>query len=356
MYKMVIADDKKNERDIILFLIRKYKFELELFFVENGKEALELIKNINIDILLTDIEMPFLNGIELAKKIREIRPETEIIFFSGFDDFEYVKTALELRAVNYILKPINPGEFEKTIINLITSIDLKNHKQFYNIVKPNENQDEKNIESDSIALEQIAKAIKLRDLALLCDRTDYLINKYKNAINISHIYTRYLFTSMLELFFGFLANRSEHEFKQIVVNIYSMHRFSDVAQVIDQFRQYVIDEMCTYDKTPSHAVHLVKKYIDQHYGDMDLSLNLLANKVFLSPNYLSNLFLQVTGENLNKYIRNIRIDNAKIMLCETNMKVSDISISVGFSSVSYFCKVFGEYCGMTPEKFRYSSN
>jgi two-component system, response regulator YesN len=89
---------------------------------DNGKAALDILKEKPVDILLTDIKMPFINGMELATKARDIYPDIEILFFSGYDDFKYVKTALSLRAVNYILKPINENEFYKSILTIINTI------------------------------------------------------------------------------------------------------------------------------------------------------------------------------------------------------------------------------------------
>jgi two-component system, response regulator YesN len=122
MYTILIVDDEKSEREVILFLIKKYKLNLHTLQADNGKAALDILKEKPVDILLTDIKMPFINGMELATKARDIYPDIEILFFSGYDDFKYVKTALSLRAVNYILKPINENEFYKSILTIINTI------------------------------------------------------------------------------------------------------------------------------------------------------------------------------------------------------------------------------------------
>jgi two-component system, response regulator YesN len=122
MYTILIVDDEKSEREVILFLIKKYKLNLHTLQADNGKAALDILKEKPVDILLTDIKMPFINGMELATKARDIYPDIEILFFSGYDHFEYVKTALSLRAVNYILKPINENEFYKSILTIINTI------------------------------------------------------------------------------------------------------------------------------------------------------------------------------------------------------------------------------------------
>ena len=78
-----------------------------------------LLQKKRFRILFTDIRMPFVNGLELAGQARLLDPELHIVFFSGFDDFEYARQALSLRVIDYILKPVDPEEFQKTVAGVI---------------------------------------------------------------------------------------------------------------------------------------------------------------------------------------------------------------------------------------------
>ena len=93
------------------------------------------------------------------------------------------------------------------------------------------------------------------------------------------------------------------------------------------------------------------KIISMHYAE-DLSLEILAEKVYLSSGYLSFIFKKETGMNLNQYIRVFRMKKAKELLKNTNMKVAQVSENVGFANVSYFCRSFREYYGCSPESYR----
>lgn len=104
-----------------------------------------------------------------------------------------------------------------------------------------------------------------------------------------------------------------------------------------------------------HAIKLVKQYIHRHYGE-DLSLDILADVVCLSPKYLSSLFIRENGYGINRYIKKIRMEEAQRLLQTTNMKISDISRKTGYSNLSYFCKSFQEHYGVSPDKFRHSSS
>ena len=123
MYTLLIADDEADERALIVFLLKSYPESFHILEASNGREALSVLQRGRVDILLSDIQMPFLNGIELATEAKKLYPDTEILFFSGYDDFEYVKNALSLRAVNYILKPVSPEEFDKSLNEIVKRLD-----------------------------------------------------------------------------------------------------------------------------------------------------------------------------------------------------------------------------------------
>lgn len=365
MYKILIAEDEKDEREVILFLIQKYNFELDILLAANGRDAAQIISEQPIDILLTDIQMPFLNGMELAAKARSINPNIEIIFFSGYDDFEYVKTALSLRAVNYILKPVNPDEFRKSIFEVINTLHSRDaamaesekyiKEHFY--IKTNQNNNSTNYEDivsagqDSALIKKITQAIQLKDTDTLRQNTNLLLEKYQNIPNVSHIYIRYLCTTLLQLFINALPAVDDNDFRKVAEEIYTFRYFSDIHKFMLGFLEKVLAQIEVENQSPRHAIHLVEQYIHTHYKE-DLSLNALANIVFLSPKYLSSMFIQVTGISLNKYIKNVRMDKAKELLLTTNMRIADICQEVGYTYVSYFCRIFQEDYGMSPDKYR----
>ena len=95
----------------------------------------------------------------------------------------------------------------------------------------------------------------------------------------------------------------------------------------------------------------MEQYIRAHYEE-PLSLDLLAEKVYLTPHYLSSIFIQEKGIGINKYIKNLRMEKARELLTGTNMKISEICERVGYSNLSYFCRTFRNEFGMTPEQYR----
>ncbi|MEK3737908.1 MULTISPECIES: response regulator [Paenibacillus] len=119
MYNILIVDDEKNERDGIETLLRKGSFGLNVLKAGNGEEALSVLSKQSVDILLTDIKMPFMDGISLIRKI-EYRKELFLILYSAYADFEYAQNAISLGVSKYLLKPINVGDFNQVITEAIT--------------------------------------------------------------------------------------------------------------------------------------------------------------------------------------------------------------------------------------------
>ncbi|HPI99489.1 MAG TPA: response regulator [Enterococcus sp.] len=122
MYHVLIADDHFDQRELLFFLLEKHSTQWIIHEAINGKEALDIFAKKQIDLLITDVQMPFTTGIELAETIRKKHQQLPILFISGYDDFTYAKKALDLQAVNYLLKPINPEEFYLQLDKLVTSI------------------------------------------------------------------------------------------------------------------------------------------------------------------------------------------------------------------------------------------
>ncbi len=124
MYNVMLVDD---EEEVRIAIEKKINWQ-ELGFIvvataENGRDALDKALEYQPDVVLTDINMPFLNGLEFAKLLKEELPATKVVIFSGYDEFEYAKEAIELSAEEYILKPIDADELYKVFSRLKDMLD-----------------------------------------------------------------------------------------------------------------------------------------------------------------------------------------------------------------------------------------
>lgn len=126
MYTVVIADDERELRNAIVRTIDWNAIGFNIIGeAENGMEALELIEELEPDLLLTDIRIPFMTGIELAREARKLRPVMDIVFISGYDDFEYAQQAIEYNIISYLLKPLSAAEMTQEMISIRKKMDIK---------------------------------------------------------------------------------------------------------------------------------------------------------------------------------------------------------------------------------------
>ena len=139
LYRIILVDDEEEVRKSI---IRKIDWTAVGFAVvgdaENGEDALEKIENLEPDVVLTDIRMPYMDGLTLAERIRQKYPSMKIVIFSGYDDFEYAKQAIKLNVTEYILKPVNVEELTAILKRIKTNLDEEiEQKRNVNLLREN---------------------------------------------------------------------------------------------------------------------------------------------------------------------------------------------------------------------------
>ena len=359
MYTVLIADDESVERDLVVFLLeQQFPNQFQVLQAANGKEALALVQANHIDVLLSDIQMPFLNGIELAREARVVQQDIELLFFSGFDDFEYVQSALILRAVNYVLKPLDPEQFHQALSEIISRLYARHatpSNSYYALTFSQEQGQEEPPHdcelSDPALLKRIELAVQLKQPGQVKTLTHELLGRCAGPGERSHVYIRHLAADLLQILIGGVHSLGPTDFDAAAEEIYTFRQFSDIRRTVQRYLDLLLEDLHREMDAPNYAVHRVKQYIEEHYSE-DLTLGFLADQVYLSPNYLSNMFTKVTGCSLNKYIKQVRMKKSREFLIDTNMKVADIGKAVGYPTTSYFIKTFQAMHGVTPMNYR----
>jgi len=146
MYKLLIVDDERLERDAIELLIKKKKLPFLTFQAQNGKQALEIYKTKEIDFIPMDIKMPGINGIEAGNQIMKINSKALIVYLTAWSSFDFAKKAITLGAKDYLVKPISEEELYETFDHLIQ------------IIKERKTEDEKQKSKIRSMLNQFSKS------------------------------------------------------------------------------------------------------------------------------------------------------------------------------------------------------
>lgn len=137
MTNVLIVDDEKIEREGLKYLLSREEGERKVFEASNGKQALQIIRTEDIQLILTDIKMPHMDGLELSRRAKEENPALQIVIFSGYSDFSFAQEAIRYGVTEYILKPVNPEDFHKVIQKAEKEIDRRKKKESQEIKEKN---------------------------------------------------------------------------------------------------------------------------------------------------------------------------------------------------------------------------
>jgi two-component system, response regulator YesN len=244
--KAIIIDDEKHVREGLLLLADWKKHGIETILeAEDGNEAVKLINEHRPAIIFTDMRMPKRDGISLLKWIHTSNILSKTIVVSGYDDFDYMRNAIQYKSFDYILKPIDPE-----ILN-----------------------------------ETLEKAVK--------------------------------------------EWREEQQIRKL--------------SPVDPIQEPIVEVKNNMGK--------IEAYIRANY-QQDIHLQEIADRFFLSREYISRKFKQEFHETITDYLTKIRIENAKELLGNLNLKIYEIAYQVGYQDEKYFSKVFKKVEGISPNDYR----
>lgn len=151
MIKILIADDERIERELLTDIIcRRMEHEAEVRTAENGRKTVEVAALWGADLILLDIEMPGLNGIDAARQLLKQRPQTKIIFITAYSLFSYAHEAVRLGVCDYILKPVNPDDVERAVRRAAAQAEAQ--RQLEELARAGSVPDEEADSSDKVSL------------------------------------------------------------------------------------------------------------------------------------------------------------------------------------------------------------
>lgn len=536
MYKLLVVDDEYNIRDGIVNAVPWEMCDVVVVGeAGNGVEALKKVEETMPDIVITDINMDDMNGLEFADNLKQKYPHIKVIILSGYDEFEYAKRALQLKVFSYLLKPVLPNELIKIVREVIEEIQaevrlkekvfnlesaIKINKEVVlerllndlvngNISKRGDLEERLSladiqmnkklysclifdvdgyydliegygIERVHIMLQCIREVIndifrkeygiwsfidgagniisivggetggKGRILKNIVENIEKLKQTIKNSMNVTNtVAIGGLYSNIMEVFKSYTEAMKALDFKVVAgkdciihiddVNSISGGRFSypkdkenailcslnedddlKIRSSIEYFfkeigsRSYlkehmrisimelfaviarkfmdlgvdihklyerdlvdpylVIERFDTAEEVKNWLTNVVmgcvnelrkdrlnnvksvirkaQEYIESNYTRSDFSLNSIAKHVYLNPAYFSKLYKKETSETYMEFLTGLRIEKAKSLLKETNIKTADIGTAVGYPNSQYFTTLFKKVTGITPVEFR----
>lgn len=341
MYDILFVDDDES----IGFITSKFKLWGNSNFrikkqARNGREALEILEKETFNLIITDIRMPIIDGLELIDIMREKGDKTAVILSSTYNDFEYAKKGLQLGAIDYIVKPFSEEDLLKALLRT-EKLFLEKEKERKKVIADGGISEEKIEEWYNYMLHYEKDRKELidevyRELEELYPEKPELYPKLIN--NILHEIWKHLCKT-----FPWIVHIENFEFTSSNEGV-----TLDIGDVLERFQDIVKRyELNKYDS----IINRICSIIIENIGNEKI-LDLVASEVGLSKDYIGKLFRGKLGMTLGEYCTLAKIQYAKKMLKDSNMKVYEISEFLGYSTVDYFSKLFKNSVGITPMQYR----
>lgn len=402
MYKLLIADDEKQIRDGLAELLDWEQYGIdECLLASNGVEALEIAVEKKPSILITDIQMPNMNGLELLEKIRESVPECRSIVLSGFDDYHYVRKAMKNGAMDYLLKPVSRADIIQIIDEVTDNIEEHRKASRENLffqrsvtisrflrqeISPADFREKMNVLGFNLPQGECAVGILVPpDTAESDVSPDWILpEEVEKRFSSDKCIMSFVDPGERVGFLFFHADGVEDDFLES--SVYSVREFleSEYALVPElvlgsQCRSYrtaafsyesavkemerlndkdtsmerrdLLSENISFSKRVNDMIYRA----ENDYSNPDLSLQVLADEYQANSAYIGRMFKKETGVSFNDYLKRIRVRKAEELLSSGKIKGVQISEMVGFSNYNYFYYVFKQETGMNPMEFQHKA-
>jgi len=400
---MILVEDESFERNSLINYIDWQLIGIQIIGEAiNGSQGFSLVEELHPDIVLTDVKMPVMDGIELSKKIRHFAPETKIIFLSSYDDFEYAKQAIDLNIQAYVMKPVNEMELLRVVKKAaeeITEKAIERHMQ----TKLKENYNASITLAQQALMNRILMGMQINDedarnlgLDWLCSSSPFMqlclfisfynqglmysidksiaeLNKKcaKKCIQSVNVCTK---PGVLITLFCISVEQQDDmaaEFKQVLQVFFEekgeMHvNISFIAQrqsIKTPAQLYAELLSCNADRHEQPDSHTEKKRNKKQIADevesiittqyqSPLTLESIAKTMHFTPNYLGTVFKSVKKLSVNRFLMKTRIEKAKELLRDSDISINEIAECCGFGNITYFFTSFKKETGITPSDFR----
>ncbi|MQM72153.1 MAG: response regulator [Eubacteriaceae bacterium] len=340
MYKVYIVEDEHLERRALQMIINGQAPNVKIVgTAASGKDALKGIEETDPQIILMDINIPEINGIEVLRRVKKADPEKKVILITAFNEFDFAHQAIKAKVDDLLLKPIRPEQLIAAInqaieglqANTRSNIDEKMSEIIYAVVHKK--------------YAQCRKAVQTY-LDLLYDHYGFDLISIQKEVQIlmKELQTVADDNGGYEIVSPLKSTSGHKHFARQFQNRYNLR--VEIMKVIGK----IFDHMKTNPDRKS-SIEDILNYIDRNAAN-DISLEQVGEYANMSSYYLSKIFKKETGMNFVTYLTQQKIQIAKDMLINTDTPIINIALDLSYHEPNYFSKVFKKNVGITPTAFR----
>lgn len=341
MYKVFIVEDEHLEIEALELILTQQTDNIEVVGkASSGTVALAKIRETRPEIIIMDINIPEMNGIEVLRQVKKDDPNTKVILITAFNEFDFAHQAIKAKVDDFLLKPIRPAQLLEAVNQAVLSLKVNAKNKF----------DEK---MNEVIFSVVQK--KYNDARkALTDYLDVLYDHYGyDLISIQHEVQHFMeelnVVSMDTCNYDIkssLRNRNNH---QHFVNSYQ-NRYDLKVEIMKSIDK-IFDQLMVMRDNRKNSIEDILNYIDRNCHK-DISLDQVGEYANMSSYYLSKIFKKETGVNFVTYLTERKIEIAKDMLVNTDVPIINIALDLSYHEPNYFSKVFKKSTGLTPTEYR----
>ena len=371
----MVVDDEILIAEGVAQMVREMEgWELDVENAFSARQALELAQKRRFDLIVLDVQMPGMNGLEMLRALRGGDNRAQVIFLTAYSDYSYMREAMQLGAFDYVLKIDGLKALRESVRRALTEHERALDEMAGRLRGLSQ--------SDGRMREAAVREAFFRDeagdarflvIAGVCVNAPFPGGVEQRRAEI------FLETSLCELLgaaafppppgveesiaqaaelaeketgliFNFSVGRAcvaRAEIAAAYARLVGRARISEREPVVLGESP---DALLRAD-SPGDLLSTLKKYVRAHLGG-DLSLSALAGILHVNASYLSRLFSRGCGQTLTEYVTDERMRAACALLRDTQWQIQEIAARVGFDSASYFTNVFRRRLGISPQKYR----
>lgn len=451
---LIVEDDRIIRKSIVQIDWKSIGAEV-VAEASNGKDALKLIDQHEPQLVITDINMPRMDGVVFSQNLRQSNPEIRIIFLSGYDDFEYLQNALQVQSDDYLLKPVSQEKLLASVEKAIAKwedrsierhqfedaqLQLQSQKlrlflfdmqplseslyhrfsscfikesaiiavkimeqnngipicQYIKRLIPNGRKEIIPLnETEAFVLTEDINCVK-KELVLTSYKStnikdeetlrEYLFNMWlNNKINsfdydlverdLSNDEINMIKNKIQSLLFDLeksrlplldakiqaihlmvsmflIYKREDLDHQNIYIEVRKANQLNHLKEIIEVTFEQWKTQIENAESSKKSVIVQAVEYLEEHFQNNTLSLTTLADEVFVSAPYLSQLFKTELNENFTDYLLKLRMERAKLLLSTTQYKNYEIAELVGYTNPHYFSSAFKKFTSFSPNEYK----
>lgn len=346
MYKVMIVDDDKLSRRGLISIISWEQYGMEVLAdVSNGELALEFLQNQQADLLIVDLQMPVMNGLELIEVCKQRYPDMLFVVLTFHEDFEFVQKALRLGVIDYVSKVrFDKENYDEVFRRVSTRLkEVHDSNQLYDpeTIIQDHRSGSQNVMSDNVALEK-----RWTDLFWLYDDAEFADLKAATL-------TKGLGVRTLDQLFILIERNLWDLFHYQATSSHIFVNRSEAMVWVTKLKEEIHKTARQCDRLDTANLCILKAilYVDDNLGN-PIHTDQVANYVNMSRSYFSTSFKKITGCNFIDYLHKKRVTLAMRLLSTTSLTIEDIARAAGYEDKKYFFALFSQHTGCSMNHYR----